>query len=52
MSGANLSRDVACKACPWTGKNGDLIARDRLRCPKCDSDQIRYFIAEAPEQVQ
>jgi len=48
----HLHRDVACDACSWVGINGELIARDKLRCPKCDSDKIRYFIADAPERLQ
>lgn len=50
----HLKRPVRCEGggCEWIGLNGDLIAKDKLRCPECDSDQIRYFINKAPVNLQ
>jgi hypothetical protein len=31
----HLARDVKCP-CGWVGWTGQLIVKDRLRCPKCD----------------
>ncbi len=45
----HLHRAVTCK-CGWAGGSGQLIARDKLRCPECDNDQIDYVIAPSSEQ--
>lgn len=47
-----LQRAVTCQACRWTGTNGKLIAADRLCCPSCRSDDIAWFIVDAPERLQ
>lgn len=47
-----LQRAVTCQACRWKGVNGTLIAADRLRCPSCRSDDIAWFIVDAPERLQ
>jgi predicted Zn-ribbon and HTH transcriptional regulator len=31
-----MESPVACDSCGWIGKYGEVIARDKLRCPKCD----------------
>jgi hypothetical protein len=31
----HLARDVKCP-CGWVGWTGQLIVKDKLRCPKCD----------------
>lgn len=46
-----MKRPVSCP-CGWVGRMGELIARDVLRCPKCDGSDIRYFIADAPGRLQ
>ncbi len=48
----HLRRSIYCNDCPWIGISGDLIARDKLRCPKCDSDRVTYLVAGAPKQLQ
>jgi hypothetical protein len=48
----HLERAVQCNKCKWIGINGQLIARGMLRCPKCDSAEIGYFMADAPERMQ
>jgi len=47
----HLERMVIC-VCGWIGRAGDLIAKDKLRCPRCDSDKVSYQIAEPPERYQ
>lgn len=41
-----------CEGCPWNGMNGELIAQDKLRCPKCGSEHVKYLVADAPRSVQ
>lgn len=54
----HLKRHVYCDGgydgddCKWVGVNGELVAKDKLRCPKCGSSQIRYLVAETPASVQ
>ena len=49
----HLKRAVICEGCAWAGISGELIAKDKLRCPRCDGDQIHYVgIAEQPAAVQ
>lgn len=50
----HFKRPVSCEECRWTGLSGDLIAGNKvgLRCPKCDSPSIRYFVADAPASMQ
>lgn len=47
-----LDRDVRCDACGWTGRLGEVIAGDKLRCPKCRSDQVGYLVPDTPATVQ
>lgn len=48
-----LKRPIVCETCRWKGVNGDLIAKDVLRCPKCNGSKFDYFmIANAPERIQ
>ena len=35
----HLARDVRCP-CGWVGWTGQLIVKDKLRCPKCDGSWI------------
>lgn len=30
----------ACCTCSWKGAMGELTAGDKLRCPKCKSDDV------------
>jgi Zn finger protein HypA/HybF involved in hydrogenase expression len=48
----HLERACWCNACRWHGVVGKLIARDKLRCPKCDSVDVEYPIVTAPERMQ
>ncbi len=48
----HLKRPVSCDDCGWIGINGELIAKDVLRCPKCDGNNIQYFVADAPAAIQ
>ncbi len=50
----HLKRPVHCEGegCKWIGLNGDLIAKDTLRCPECGSDKIYYIIIDAPARTQ
>lgn len=49
----HLKRPVSCK-CGWIGLSGELIARNApgLRCPKCDSPEIKYMVAEAASYIR
>ena len=51
---AHLERAIHCNACKWAGVTGELIAGSKpgLRCPKCDSPDLGYFIADAPDRLQ
>jgi predicted Zn-ribbon and HTH transcriptional regulator len=31
-----LDHPIACNGCGWIGVYGEAIAKDTLRCPKCD----------------
>jgi predicted Zn-ribbon and HTH transcriptional regulator len=48
----HLHRLVTCVQCTWSGRSGELIARDKIRCPKCDSPNIQYIMADPPKKVQ
>jgi hypothetical protein len=48
----HLKRHCGCVDCKWQGFTGRLIARDKLRCPRCDSDYILYYTLPAPASVQ
>jgi Zn finger protein HypA/HybF involved in hydrogenase expression len=48
----HLKRSMYCDDCPWVGISGELIARDKLRCPKCDSANVKYLVADSPERLQ
>lgn len=48
----HLRRSMYCDNCDWIGISGELIARDKLRCPKCDSERVKYLVADAPQTVQ
>lgn len=47
-----LERSMYCDDCSWVGKSGELIVRDVLRCPKCDSRNIKYLVSESPPSIQ
>lgn len=47
-----LNRTILCSGCGWSGRLGDTIAADVLRCPKCRSDRVDYFVASDPAAVQ
>lgn len=34
---SELDKEAVCLDCRWKGRVGDLMARDTLRCPTCDS---------------
>lgn len=36
----HLYRTMLCKSCGWSGESGEIIVRDKFRCPRCDSDQV------------
>lgn len=38
----HLNRYVSCRQCKLLTTAGKLIAKDVLRCPRCDSDDIMY----------
>lgn len=35
-----LTETWCCLVCFWKGCFGEIIARDTLRCPKCDSSHL------------
>jgi len=39
-----LDRFVTCGTCGWVGKLGKVMAKDVLRCPKCNSGEIGYVV--------
>jgi predicted Zn-ribbon and HTH transcriptional regulator len=39
-----LDRFVTCGTCGWVGKLGKVMAKDVLRCPKCNSAEIGYVV--------
>lgn len=39
---AHLKLGCVCSTCSWEGVNGELIAKDKLRCPNCNSSAIHY----------
>ena len=39
-----LDRFVTCVTCGWVGKLGKVMAKDTLRCPKCNSAAIGYVV--------
>ena len=45
-------RAVFCNDCGWSGRMGQLIAADILRCPKCRSKEFRLLVSETPTVVQ
>lgn len=47
-----LDRTITCATCSWAGRLGKLIAGDKLRCPRCRSDQIGYLTPNASEALQ
>ena len=47
-----LERLIVCEECGWHGSAGEMIASDRLRCPRCKSDKVGYHIAERSEKLQ
>ena len=47
-----LDRLASCVDCHWVGRSGELIAGDKLRCPKCRSDSVGYHIADRSETIQ
>jgi hypothetical protein len=48
----HLKRACGCVDCQWIGINGQLIAKDKLRCPRCGSDYIIYYTSAAPKSLQ
>ena len=32
----HFDRPVSCDDCAWIGSYREVIAKDKLRCPKCD----------------
>lgn len=46
----HLTRWVTC-SCGWLGTTGKLIARDKLRCPECSGDEIKYVRALGTDAV-
>lgn len=47
-----LERSIHCLACGAVMTAGKLIAADRLRCPHCRSDQVKYLTAAVPSTHQ
>ena len=35
-----LDEQWCCLTCYWKGRSGELMAKDALRCPRCDSNNI------------
>lgn len=52
-----LAAPVSCLTCKWSGRTGELMSRGsdvsgRLRCPRCDSDDIKWIENEPPQGLQ
>ena len=46
-----LDRTMNCE-CGWTGRLGEVIAADKLRCPKCRSVAVGYLTPDTASTVQ
>jgi hypothetical protein len=46
-----LGRAVYCD-CGWSGRMGQLIAADTLRCPKCRRDDFKMLVPDTPKTAQ
>jgi predicted Zn-ribbon and HTH transcriptional regulator len=47
-----MERSMRCDDCSWNGKLGEIIAADKLRCPKCRSERVGYSVPDTPATVQ
>lgn len=43
MSDDVMAQPWCCLTCSWKGTFGKLMARDVLRCPKCNSADLHPF---------